>query len=244
MLRDGSTNSLVTSAVRVALTGGALVATLGLAHAQQPQPGAQQKDTQQSDTDQGRQQSNAQQIVLAQAAAAAPALAAPPTSSAALQLQEVVVTGSRIATPNQTAISPVQFVGAKSFAQVGATRVEDVLNKLPQVFADQNGTSINGGVGTSTIDLRGLGAARTLVLVNGERLPYGDVAVPGADINMVPPALIENVQILTGGASAQYGADAVAGVVNFKLMDNFQGVKVVVNGGGYFHSNNNDQGVE
>src|SRR6185312_10291772 len=88
--------------------------------------------------------------------------------------------------------------------------------KLPQVFADQNGTSINGGTGTSTIDLRGLGASRTLVLVNGERLPYGDVAVAGADINMVPPA----------------------------LMDNFQGVKVVANGGGYFHSNNNDQGVE
>src|SRR6185437_4327598 len=185
-----------------------------------------------------------QQILLAQATAPSTALAAPPTSSAALQLQEVVVTGSRIATPNQTAMSPIQFVGAKQFAQVGATRVEDVLNKLPQVFADQNGTSINGGVGTSTIDLRGLGASRTLVLVNGERLPYGDVAVAGADINMVPPALIENVQILTGGASAQYGSDAVAGVVNFKLMDNFQGVKVVANGGGYFHSNNNDQGVE
>jgi outer membrane receptor protein involved in Fe transport len=241
-------NPLVRAAVRTVLTGGALVATFGLAHAQQAQTNAQPTDAQQSNTHQAKssKQTSDQQILLAQTTAAPAALAAPPTSSAALQLQEVVVTGSRIATPNQTAISPVQFVGAKQFAQVGATRVEDVLNKLPQVFADQNGTSINGGVGISTIDLRGLGAARTLVLVNGERLPYGDTAtgVPGADINMIPPALIENVQILTGGASAQYGADAVAGVVNFKLMDNFQGVKLVANGGGYFHSNNNDQGVE
>ena len=245
MVNDGFGNSLVAAAVRAALTGGALVATFGLAHAQQAQTGAQPTDAQQNSTHQTKstKQRDDQQILVAQATGPAPALAAPPTG-AALQLQEVVVTGSRIATPNQTAISPVQFVGAKQFQQVGATRVEDVLNKLPQVFADMNGTSINGGTGTSTIDLRGLGAARTLVLVNGERMPYGDTAVPGADINMIPPALIENVQILTGGASAQYGADAVAGVVNFKLLDNFQGVKLVANGGGYFHSNNNDQGVE
>ena len=241
-------NPLVRAAVRTVLTGGALVATFGLAHAQQAQTGAQPADAQQNSTHQTKstKQTADQQILLAQATVPPPAAASSSgtTSSAALQLQEVVVTGSRIATPNQTAMSPIQFVGAKSFQQVGATRVEDVLNKLPQVFADQNGTSINGGTGTSTIDLRGLGASRTLVLVNGERLPYGDVAVSGADINMVPPALIENVQILTGGASAQYGSDAVAGVVNFKLMDNFQGVKLVANGGGYFHSNNNDQGVE
>jgi len=246
MVNNSLGNPLVRAAVRTVLTGGALVATFGLAHAQQAQTGAQPTDAQQNSTHQTKssKQTDDQQILLAQAAAPSAAVAAPPTSSASLQLQEVVVTGSRIATPNQTAISPVQFVGAKSFEQVGATRVEDVLNKLPQVFADQNGTSINGGVGTSTIDLRGLGAARTLVLVNGERMPYGDTGVPGADVNMIPPALIENVQILTGGASAQYGADAVAGVVNFKLLDNFQGVKLVANGGGYFHSNNNDQGVE
>ncbi|HXS20915.1 MAG TPA: TonB-dependent receptor plug domain-containing protein, partial [Steroidobacteraceae bacterium] len=227
MVNDGFGNSLVAAAVRAALTGGALVATFGLAHAQQAQTGAQPTDAQQNSTHQTKstKQRDDQQILVAQATGPAPALAAPPTG-AALQLQEVVVTGSRIATPNQTAISPVQFVGAKQFQQVGATRVEDVLNKLPQVFADMNGTSINGGTGTSTIDLRGLGASRTLVMVNGERMPYGDTAVPGADINMIPPALIENVQILTGGASAQYGADAVAGVVNFKLLDNFQGVKL------------------
>src|SRR6185437_16823016 len=153
-------NPLVRAAVRTVLTGGALVATFGLAHAQQAQTGAQPADAQQNSTQQSKstKQTADQQILLAQATAPSTALAAAPTSSAALQLQEVVVTGSRIATPNQTAMSPIQFVGAKQFAQVGATRVEDVLNKLPQVFADQNGTSINGGVGTSTIDLRGLGA--------------------------------------------------------------------------------------
>jgi outer membrane receptor protein involved in Fe transport len=234
-------NPLVRAAVRTVLAGGALAAAFGVANAQQA--ATSQPDTQQANTQTSTQAGDQQ--LLAQATVPAPAAGGEAAStSAALQLQEVVVTGSRIATPNQTAMSPIQFVGAKQFQQAGAVRVEDVLNKLPQVFADQNGTSINGGVGISTIDLRGLGASRTLVLVNGERLPNGDTGVPGADINMVPPALIENVQILTGGASAQYGSDAVAGVVNFKLMDHFQGVKLVANGGGYFHSNNNDQGVE
>ena len=235
-------NPLVRAAVRTVLTGGALAAAaFGVAN-------AQQATTSQSDAQQANTQTNAQtdsQQLLAQAST--PTLAAAPTTAANAQLQEVVVTGSRIATPNQTSISPVQFVGAKQFQNVGATRVEDVLNRLPQVFASQNSTSINGGSGTETVDLRGLGSQRTLVLVNGQRLPYGDTgggsSATGADLNMIPTALIENVQILTGGASSIYGPDAVAGVVNFKLLDNFQGVKLVANGGGYFHSNNNDQGV-
>jgi iron complex outermembrane recepter protein len=233
MVNNSLGNPLVRAAVRTVLAGGALAATFGVAHAQ---TSAQQTNTQ---TANDAQQSSTPQL-LAQATVPAPTAA----GGAALQLQEVVVTGSRIATPNQTSISPVQFVSAKTFQQLGATRVEDVLNRLPQVFADQNSTSINGGTGTSTVDLRGLGAARTLVLVDGQRMPYGDPRIPGADINMIPTPLIENVQILTGGASSIYGPDAVAGVVNFKLMNNFQGVKLVANGSGYFHSNNNDQGVE
>jgi outer membrane receptor protein involved in Fe transport len=231
MQKDKSQNALVTCAVRAALTGGTLAATLGIANAQQAVASGNQTNTQPD---------------VAQATVPAPAAAT--TSSAAgstLQLQEVVVTGSRIAVPNQSSISPVTFVSAQAFQEMGATRVEDVLNRLPQVFADMDSTSINGGLGTETVDLRGLGSQRTLVLINGLRMPYGDPRTLGAaaDMKMIPTALIENVQILTGGASSIYGADAVAGVVNFKLMDHFEGVKLVVNGGGYFHSNNNNQNV-
>ncbi|MGH8290005.1 MAG: TonB-dependent receptor domain-containing protein [Steroidobacteraceae bacterium] len=243
MVNNSLGNPLVRAAVRTVLTGGALAATFGVAHAQSSaqQTNAQQTNAQQTNAQAtNKQQQSSTPQLLAQNV---PAPAAP-SSAASLQLQEVVVTGSRIATPNQTSISPVQFVGAQQFQQQGATRIEDVLNKLPQVFADQNSTSINGGTGTETVDLRGLGAARTLVLVDGQRMPYGDVGTSGADLNMIPVGLIENVQILTGGASAQYGSDAVAGVVNFKLMNDFQGVKLIANGSGYFHDNNNDQGVE
>jgi outer membrane receptor protein involved in Fe transport len=232
MFNNASGNLLVSAAVRTVLTGGALAAGFGVATAQQANAPA---------TD---GQSDAQQQV-AQATTPAPAAASALPASSTLQLQEVVVTGSRIAVPNQTSISPVTFVNAQAFQQVGATRVEDVLNRLPQVFADQNSTSINAGLGIETVDLRGLGAQRTLVLIDGLRMTYGDPRIGGAasDLKMVPTALIENVQILTGGASSIYGADAVAGVVNFKLMDHFQGVKLVVNGGGYFHGNNNNQNV-
>ncbi|HEX3843178.1 MAG TPA: TonB-dependent receptor [Steroidobacteraceae bacterium] len=236
MVNPYSGNPLVRAAVRTVLTGGALAATFGLAQAQQAQA-----DTP-ADSQAGSTQQTNGQIVVAQASAAATV----PLSGAQAQLQEVVVTGSRIASPNQTSISPVTFVNANTFAQMGATRVEDVLNRLPQVFAAQNATSINGGNGTETVNLRGLNPKRTLVLVDGLRMGPGDPRNGGSpsDVKMIPTALIENVQILTGGASSIYGADAVAGVVNFKLLDNFQGVKIIANGAGYFHSNNNDQGAE
>jgi iron complex outermembrane recepter protein len=237
MVNHSFGNPLVRTAVRTVLTGGALAATFGLAHAQQAQA-----DTQQSNEQQSNAQQSGGQILVAQATT--PATASAPVSGAEAQLTEVVVTGSRIATPNQSSISPVTFVNANTFSQMGATRVEDVLNRLPQVFAAQNATSINGGNGTETVDLRGLNPKRTLVLIDGLRMGPGDPRNGGSpsDLKMIPTALIENVQILTGGASSIYGADAVAGVANFKLLDNFEGVKLVANGSGYFHSNSNDPG--
>jgi iron complex outermembrane recepter protein len=181
---------------------------------------------------------------------AADAPPGPPPSTATSNdeqvLTQVTVTGSRIVVPNAVSISPVTTVSSEQFQEMGASRIEDVLNQLPQVFSDLNSTSINGGNGTATVDLRGLQAKRTLVLINGERMSYGDPRAGGAaaDINMIPTNLVESVDILTGGASSIYGADAVAGVVNFKLNDHFEGVKLIANGGGYFHSNNNDKGVE
>jgi iron complex outermembrane recepter protein len=160
-------------------------------------------------------------------------------------VQEVVVTGSRIAVPNQTSISPVTFVSAQDIQQTGVTRVEDLLNTLPQVFAAQNANVSNGATGTASVNLRGLGPNRTLVLVNGTRLGPGDPGIGAqSDINMIPVELIDSIEVLTGGASATYGADAVAGVVNFKLNDHFEGVKIVADAGIYQHSNNDISGVQ
>ena len=205
MLNDNLGNPRLRMAVRLALTGGSLAATFGVANAQ-----------------------------------TAPAAAASDTS-----LQEVVVTGSRISVPNQVSISPVTFVSALEVQQSGVTRVEDLLNELPQVFAAQGANISNGATGTAEVDLRGLGAKRTLVLVNGLRLGPGDPRTGGSsDINMIPAEMIDSIEVLTGGASSTYGADAVGGVVNFKLNDHFEGVKIIADAGIYNHSNKNTDGVE
>ena len=129
--------------------------------------------------------------------------------------------------------------------QSGVTRVEDLLNQLPQVFAAQGANISNGATGTAEVDLRGLGSKRTLVLVNGLRLGPGDPRTGGSsDINMIPAEMIDSIEVLTGGASSTYGADAVGGVVNFKLNDHFEGVKIVADAGIYNHHNANTNGVE
>src|SRR5580704_18923284 len=174
---------------------------------------------------------HAVRFALATAAAGVTALhaqEAPAPAAGAAPVEEVVVTGSRLREPNEVAISPVTTVSAVDLQQTGLTRVEDVLNNLPMVFAGMNSTTSNGADGTAVVDLRGLGSQRTLVLVNGKRLGPGS-ALGGrnfSDINQVPAALIERVDIETGGASAVYGADAVAGVVNFILNTHFEGVKI------------------
>src|SRR5665213_528052 len=154
-------------------------------------------------------------VVPAAYAQTAPAAAAPSGGS---ELQEVVVTGTRIQSANLISASPVTTVTNVDIQASGLTRVEDLLNNLPQVFAGQGANMSNGSTGTSTVDLHALGTNRTLVLVNGMRLPAGS-PLPGAgaaaDLNMIPAELIDRVEVLTGGASSTYGADAVSGVVNF-----------------------------
>jgi len=166
--------------------------------------------------------------------------AAVATTPATTGLEEVVVTGSRITSPNLTAISPITSVDAGYISSTNLTRTEDILNNLPQVFAGQNSTVSNGATGTASVNLRGLGANRTLVLVNGRRLGPGQgTGTNVSDINEVPAALIERVDILTGGASSVYGADAVAGVVNFVLNTHFEGVKIDTSYSYFNHTNNN-----
>ncbi|MBW8813570.1 MAG: TonB-dependent receptor [Caulobacterales bacterium] len=181
---------------------------------------------------------------------AALGLAAPTTASAAAaapageEVQEVVVTGTRIPTPNLTSVSPVTAINAQDLKAQGVTRVEDMINSLPQAFAAQGAAISNGSTGTATVNLRGLGATRTLVLVDGRRLMPGTPNTSGAslaaDLNFIPSALVQRVDVLTGGASAVYGADAVAGVVNFIMQKNFEGVRVDAQYGIYNHHNGND----
>lgn len=141
---------------------------------------------------------------------------------------EVVVTGSRIARPNLTTAAPVAVVGQEEFRLSGVVNVEQVLNQLPQVVPGTTAFSNNPGGGVATLNLRGLGATRTLVLVNGRRYIFFDPSQL-VDLNTIPQFLLDGVDTLTGGASAVYGSDAVAGVVNFRL----RGVRGVEAGGQY-----------
>lgn len=153
------------------------------------------------------------------------------------------VTGSRIPqSTNVVSSSPVSQVTAEEFDFSGTVRTEDLVNDLPQVFPGQASTDTNGATGTATISLRGLGSFRTLTLVNGRRMVMGSPAQAGiaADLNQIPAALIKNVELLTGGASATYGSDAVAGVVNFIMDDEFEGVKFGYQNSFYQHNNNNN----
>ncbi|MBC7986154.1 MAG: TonB-dependent receptor [Sphingomonadaceae bacterium] len=152
----------------------------------------------------------------------------------------IVVTGTRIQRPDLESVSPVTVVGAQDIAATGTTRAEDLLNALPQVFASQTAFISNGGTGTATVDLRGLGAIRTLVLVDGRRLQPGDPFAVTADINQIPASLIERVDVVTGGASAVYGADAVSGVVNFIMDRDFEGIRADAQASFYQHNNDDD----
>ena len=152
-------------------------------------------------------------------------------------LGEIVVTGSRIRSANLESTTPVTQVTAADVVTQGVTRIEDLVNQLPQAFAAQNVTVANGSTGTATLNLRGLGSPRTLVLVDGRRMPYGGVTNSAADINQIPTQMVERVDVLTGGASAVYGSDAVAGVVNFIMKKDFEGVQVTSQYNFYWHEN-------
>jgi len=152
-------------------------------------------------------------------------------------LPEIIVTGSRIPVPaNITATSPIQVVTSQDILLAGHTDAVDVLNSLPQNIINSgidfgnNSNPANSVGGIATADLRGLGPQRTVVLVNGRRLGLGDPNTgnpnPAPDLDQIPIAMIERVEVVTGGASAIYGSDAIAGVVNFILRKDFEGVRI------------------
>jgi outer membrane receptor protein involved in Fe transport len=167
-------------------------------------------------------------------------LPAPPPSAAAITQQEIVITGSRIPRPNLREVSPVAVLTSQDVKLEGAVLTESLINGLPQAVPDQGLFLSNGATGTSTVNLRGFGAARTLVLINGRRLLPGDASYAAPDINFVPTALINRVEVLTGGASSVYGSDAVAGVVNFILDTRLQGLRLDGQASFYQHRNRSD----
>jgi iron complex outermembrane recepter protein len=152
------------------------------------------------------------------------------------RLEEIVVTGSLITDPNRESPSPIAIATMEDLQKSGTVTLEAALNQMPQ-FAP-SGSAGNGGQGTgghATVNLRGLGANRNLVLLDGRRLPLADV-FGTVDINLVPESILSSVQTITGGASAVYGSDAMSGVVNFISLDHFEGATFDVQYGDTEHA--------
>ncbi len=137
-------------------------------------------------------------------------------------LEELVVTGSRIKNANLEATAPVSVYKGEQLEAVNTVNVEEFLRDLPQFSPGVGAQGNNGNDGSATADLRNLAEERTLVLLDGKRFtPFDSQGY--VDLSMIPVSLVERVEVLTGGASAVYGADAVAGVVNFIMKEDFQG---------------------
>ena len=155
------------------------------------------------------------------------------------RIESIFVTGSRISVPgNRNSSQPLSVVDTEAFSDSGALLIAEALNQLPQLGnALESGTSIialnNGfGAGTQTVNLRNLGSNRTLVLVNGRRHVGGDVGTSAVDLSMIPAGLIDRIDIVTGATSSIYGSDAVTGVINVILKENFEGTSFSARAGG------------
>ena len=145
------------------------------------------------------------------------------------EVDEIIVTGSRIATSPENAAQPVQQITAETLALQGLTSVSDALDQLPALQASSSSAQANGSA--ATLNLRGMGTNRTLVLVDGRRHVAGVQGSAAVDVSTIPSGLVERIEVLTGGASAVYGSDAVTGVVNFILKDDFVGTEFDIQAG-------------
>jgi iron complex outermembrane receptor protein len=160
-------------------------------------------------------------------------------------VEEITVTGSRIARDEFSTTTPIQVLNTEAAQRIGIVSISELLQKSTAASGQQIDGSIStnagqtnaseapadGGVGSACINLRGLGCERTLVLVNGKRMGLAGIrgAPPQPDINMIPIGMVEGVDLLTGGLSTVYGADAVAGVVNVRMKKDFEGINFTVN---------------
>jgi iron complex outermembrane receptor protein len=155
------------------------------------------------------------------------AAAQDPTAGPA-SLEEITVTGSRITRDGMNSPTPITAISADDMQMMAPGQIIDSLDYLPPFFMNDSpdtAASKSAAAGASNVNLRGLGANRTLVLLDGRRMVPSN-RLGAVDINLFPEAMVERVEIVTGGASAVYGTDAVAGVVNFVLKDDFEGFDI------------------
>ena len=159
------------------------------------------------------------------AALAVAVATAAPAVSAQEQLEEVIVTGSRIPVDSNAISSvPIQAVSEEDIRNSGEINIADIVADIPALVSSL--TAENSSTGANSLNLRGLGGSRTLTLVNGRRHVAGFRGSQAVDVGSIPRALVKSVEVTTGGASAVYGADAVTGVVNFILKDDFEGLQI------------------
>ncbi|NIP18242.1 MAG: TonB-dependent receptor plug domain-containing protein, partial [Xanthomonadales bacterium] len=138
-------------------------------------------------------------------------------------IEEVIVIGSRLRRRDYSSASPVVTIDREALEFTGQETLETALSQMPQFSPDFDRTANNPGNGRAQINLRGLGSHRTLVMLNGRRLGPSGIGT-AVDVNNLPQALIKSAEIITGGASSVYGSDAVAGIVNFTIRDDFDGL--------------------
>lgn len=187
------------------------------------------------------------QVAAPPAAAAAPAEPAVPaelsTSDGPTALDRIAVTGSRIVREDYLTSSPVLTIDREAIRLTGTINIEDFMNTLPQIVPSIASGNNNPGNGQANIDLRGLGPERTLILINGKRMTPSDSDAT-VDINTIPTSMIERVEVLSGGASAVYGTDAVAGAVNFILRNDIDGAELSVQRGESFEGDAGTTNIE
>ena len=169
-------------------------------------------------------------VAFAQDAAAAPAGT---DADQAKTLDRIEVTGSRIRRVDAENASPVVTIDRQAIEKTGKLTIGDLVQELPNIAGAATNPQVNngGGTGASTVDLRGLGSQRTLILINGRRVVHTGGADGGADVNAIPASAVERIEVLTVGASSVYGSDAIAGVVNFIMRKDFDGMQASIDYG-------------
>src|SRR5688572_9419384 len=171
-------------------------------------------------------------FLMAATASAAALGQTPPPAEEAAEIGEIVVTGSRIARSDFSSASPIVTYGQDALSQAGTVNIENALNQLPQFVQGQTSSTVGAVAlaGRASLNLRGLGETRNLVLLDGRRLPLSN-ANAVVDVNLIPQFILSGVETITGGASAVYGSDAMSGVVNFKSLTDFTGLQLDVRTG-------------
>ncbi len=175
-------------------------------------------------------------VLVATAAQAAAAQANESVASEERATGDIIVTGSRIVRDGFEAPTPTTVLGEAEIGTVAPNNIADLVNRLPSLAGSQTprtnlGQISNGGTGINALNLRNLGAQRTLILLDGKRVPVSTINTGLVDVNFMPNMLIKRVDVVTGGASAAWGSDAVGGVVNFVLDNEFTGIKADIQSG-------------